>query len=1522
MFNLGIRIHSLFSIICKGIEEPRIIRDRGTTPPLELVMQSIHRNHCREATTQQHHVVSFQHLLTNKSKELYYRCSKFSVLCHPTSFHIPLHRFYSAVAKCLMFVTNRNTCPSATDSFRNDFFGMNDGVDSEERKICFVEFPIRSLVLASQIRSNLWRRNGEENMMAQLYNYTSLPFCVQFQDADRFLLQLGVGWLGADQVISMLLDRFQLGQFFIYNNGELKTHERSSIAARFNIELQHEIGTDSQRLMQMIEEFLCLLIHIGIDLPHSTGDEHRNQTLRSELLHQLCANNHTFSELCDVAILPGDQEEVPAEELQQALDSISTYKEPNGLEPGRFELREEMIAEYNPYFPHLSREEHQLAREKWINFRLKVKQKISPNEVVSPLMQLKTPIPVLRSVRTILTSPIVVGIARVILSRFLFKNLEFSDTTEAVLTCAIHLLVYGVYTVKDVDVVLTANIDVAQFFYAIAHEVSRDFREGCNKPQIPLMEVLMLVLKKCQLAREQKSTIEWLVEELNIQSPDCSAVISKVRNAETKQKDQSANTTSAVLANHDADRKLNRRKLAKERAMAYMAKQSASFMDTLPADEVDSNKVTGKSQQQSLTNATSSTSCVSCILCHEDTRQNELGYCSYVQHSSVLSSAFRPPPKVALDLSLGDKMRSDIQVQLRNLEYFMALTEDDIECIRAGPSADFFDWAQDDDTSTYVGNLDSDVASLTDSTNNALDDVASVELQDEASSELPSNLHLDSHDLSQITASFPSAAELGGTINRSEQRRFNFGHDLIANDPGTTFPIVEQAAYDSIFGQGQWERGATYDGIIQPSYTGPPETSNRSTEVGYPVLVAPVGVHVRTCQHAVHVGCLERYTTSLIEKSERREEFDGSQAIDFDSYMTQFLCPLCKTLSNLLLPSSECIESSFYSPHTFNSSSSLNSRIGWNALYEREFRMQCWFRKLFTPLEFTTSQRKTHSYWRDYLEDTLWECHGNIEKSVPFLWSACSFTISTTIVTSISNGELDPKLPVCNIDFSRMGFIAREAESIRTIIQLCRWSIVLFESNSDSNTIYEVAKRCCPLFVPSSREQRKFDKLLEYADLCLSGILLGLVTADSFTCFVVSCVFAEDLTSSLDDLIAVFYVVEVVRAIQEEVFEINEEPLVLKFKTSGISRMRSSSSVKRKVNVKTASSVRKSEGSHANDQGSETRAKQFCTHVNNLLENMQDDEKNSEKRGVWTIIKQFTMRLPKFSVKIGAHQLQCESLIDVAYAKANDLYRKMMLFRYCLADDGKFSQVEAPECPRISDIVKSGSEETIKQIMSYIIGRTTSEIICDRKAILNVCPHGRKICIECLKCNIHVGGGVRNGYIANIFRVPALSKSSAELPLLVQLPQQYDILYSQYVDLKCKSCSSVPPEPGLCLICGALVCCNCDCCRKTFPGSGLVTLGECTRHAMECGAGVGIVLMLLQCRILLVSSSMSAYFPCPYVDAHGEEDHGLQRGRPLRLSEKRFQHLQTLWQNNRICAEVSRLRNHLEPQEVIAPGSM
>jgi hypothetical protein len=84
--------------------------------------------------------------------------------------------------------------------------------------------------------------------------------------------------------------------------------------------------------------------------------------------------------------------------------------------------------------------------------------------------------------------------------------------------------------------------------------------------------------------------------------------------------------------------------------------------------------------------------------------------------------------------------------------------------------------------------------------------------------------------------------------------------------------------------------------------------------------------------------------------------------------------------------------------------------------------------------------------------------------------------------------------------------------------------------------------------------------------------------------------------------------------------------------------------------------------------------------------------------------------------------------------------------------------------------------------------------------------------------------------------------------------------------------------------------------------------GRCTRHAQECGRGVGVFFLLQDCSVLLIYGDRACYFASPYVDEYGER-HKQFRGRPLFLDERRLEALRRVWARQRVPYEVVHSRS-------------
>ncbi|KAF1335353.1 E3 ubiquitin-protein ligase ubr1, partial [Globisporangium splendens] len=1540
MFNLGIRVHSVFPVAWNGFQ-PEELRARKLqlVDVFRLMTDSlIKRSTKLNEDVEKKKLASLASLVessessvdVNQKSVLAY---DFNVGSQPGSLHIPLHRFLAASV--------RHICihqPGFADMISSEGLLNVFGFDSLslEHRLELIEMPLRCLVMASQIHSNLWRRNGDENMLAQLYNYSALPYCIHYRDADVFMLQLGVVLMGPDSILALMLNQFQLGGYFVRpaqeSDGARLSPKEFDVAHKLGYLLLAD-GIDEPQMLLMLEEFLRLVIILGTSLPSSTGVAHENEFLVEEMLQQLCAKSYSFSKLFDLAILPSGQDDLSITRLEGILDKVSDFIPPSGLESGRYELKEGYLEKYNPYFLHLNREAHELARDKWTSYRKqraqKKKAKGAKDSVpVEPLKPAATPMQFLRPVQQILTCDGAIAIVQVILWKVLRADgVSFSSSStsvnavsDAVISTCLHLLVHGIHTAIS----LSSN----QFW-------SRLCALNPTFDNLSVLHLLSKIHKKRAtiLDEEQAGTIEWLVWKIKESSDSCRQFLNEIEAEATR---GSARATTAAAGNSAAPAAMTleqRKEEARKRALAAMAKQQAAFQammsnmddnDESEEKEADSPRIESTSDDDESSDIvqlgkrrasieadeelkkrqkTAEEACHKCILCHDTSTQGEMGIAAYVHQSTVLATAFRPEAHEALRPA-GGKVRSQVKKLIEKMELCSggpnAFNSLDMSPPMRGHSHGFPEWYLDDSLA-----LDSPAPQQRQERARAIGHFPMLDgelLQTDEELEVLQNVfnlrddqQLFPMDVRRaITLELQNGQGGGGTQPRGhvhhhhgEGRRGHVHHHHALTDDSD-------------------DEGEEFTPGFHTAYS-PPGISSANRESAK-LYLTPCGLHIRTCQHAVHVHCLERYITSLHDKAVRGEEFDGVQAIDPDSAMTQFLCPLCKTLCNFLIPTSDpSITDGTASDDMTDDATmdELQKVSSWYSVVEEQMKISGWYRAVLgRDGDFNEDNDSAHDLWRDYFEETLWEPHGSLEKGAPFLWSACAYSLASFLMVAedeyrnVSGGAtpFDPLVDQCPSS------LEKELASLSAVTKFCRWSFSLLEHSADAKVIWETSKRCCPINSETKREYRKFTKVLGSIDACLRGTILGLLVADTFTAFVVSSVIAAD-TMTIWRFIPVFSVADFLQRLYAEFFYVDktEDTSLFQDKFSIAADSKSNeretegsdaaiSDVSRTRSGKAISGISQSK-SHSPDGASPVAV------VQDLMNTLKDaGEENSEGYAVLLLLLRMIAADTSERLKPLSRSELIARLNRVKTANAV-FVRRMKLFWRCLTDQEPFAvRYGEMEIPDITEIANT-SDAVLDQVWKWCVDRMNS------KNFLGVAKTGDK-------CE-HTDGA-SEAYVASMF----ILHDSPTKPRLIDLPIQYDELYSEMAGVKCERCERVPCDPGICLICGLYLCCGDSCCTRPFMDHG-PPVGECTRHAAECGGGVGIVLLLDQCRVAIIGGSMAAYFPSPYVDAHGEEDIGLQRGRPLRLDMARYRYLESLWLNHRIFTEVSRQRNQREPQYAI-----
>lgn len=192
------------------------------------------------------------------------------------------------------------------------------------------QYPLRTIVLSSQIKSGFWVRNGF-SVRTQLQLYKSTNLRDQGYLRDLFLVQSFMAITPPDVIMPNVL---KVWCFYDWAcNGDLEP-----------------LYYEADIFPYMLEECLSSFIHILTEDLFLTGDSSDGTTqrkIRNEIIHNLCFGPMTFSKLCTQ--IP---EHISCDKrFEVTLEKLSTYKSPKtAKDTGTYCLKEQYLDEINPFY--------------------------------------------------------------------------------------------------------------------------------------------------------------------------------------------------------------------------------------------------------------------------------------------------------------------------------------------------------------------------------------------------------------------------------------------------------------------------------------------------------------------------------------------------------------------------------------------------------------------------------------------------------------------------------------------------------------------------------------------------------------------------------------------------------------------------------------------------------------------------------------------------------------------------------------------------------------------------------------------------------------------------------------------------------------------------------------------------------------------------------------------------------------------------------------------------------------------
>lgn len=233
------------------------------------------------------------------------------------------------------------------------------------------DYPLRANVFCSQIKANLWTRNGMV-MARQVYAY-NLTWARSRSSSDFTFLQWAFAYLPAETMLIAMLDRFDLVEQL--TNPATDGH--------------HSVYRDDNKFKVMVEEFFLLFLNLMNERNKALGESPKN-VVRYEIAHRLIFRRLPYSE----ALRQVKQHtEVEVEDyFDENLPEMAYFHPPTESKAGSFELKKEYYSLVDPH--HRSYSKNQTAESERILVDLMASQGVpEPNRIVEPQERVLKPIP-------------------------------------------------------------------------------------------------------------------------------------------------------------------------------------------------------------------------------------------------------------------------------------------------------------------------------------------------------------------------------------------------------------------------------------------------------------------------------------------------------------------------------------------------------------------------------------------------------------------------------------------------------------------------------------------------------------------------------------------------------------------------------------------------------------------------------------------------------------------------------------------------------------------------------------------------------------------------------------------------------------------------------------------------------------------------------------------------------------------------------------------------------------------------
>ncbi|KAF2361677.1 Zinc finger UBR-type [Trinorchestia longiramus] len=334
-------------------------------------------------------------------------CIEYDVSKCPVSMHVPLTRLCGFLSVQLQ---------KYNLSFNSQEFPTKDKPSLKE----LIEPSLRTLVMVSQCKAGMWRRNGM-SLTNQTYFYRNVRCRQEMLDRDVLVLQNAAALMEPNDFLICLLNRFNLMSW-----------QRPDYEATY---LWSRDEDNIHQTVVILEEFLQLLLYILAErYVVGVAEVTAGDVTKHEVIHLLCVQNMTHSSI-NKQLPEGTNHETG---MEQIIDEIAEFKKPSGDVKGYHELRAKYYDMYNIFFYHYSKEEQSKSE---VEHRERCKK--LGKEVCCPPPPVPPFTPAFSSIRNILNSPVFRHLVRQVFSRW--SDERSRSVTETSVQVCLHLMGIACY---------------------------------------------------------------------------------------------------------------------------------------------------------------------------------------------------------------------------------------------------------------------------------------------------------------------------------------------------------------------------------------------------------------------------------------------------------------------------------------------------------------------------------------------------------------------------------------------------------------------------------------------------------------------------------------------------------------------------------------------------------------------------------------------------------------------------------------------------------------------------------------------------------------------------------------------------------------------------------------------------------------------------------------------------------------------------------------------------------------------